>query len=273
MDILQAVVLGIVQGLGEFLPISSTAHLVLAPYFFGWEDPGLAFDVALHAGTLVAVLGYFWKDWVDIVKAAVNHLGLKFQFESRNHLDVYSSNLLWLLAIATIPGALAGYFLEDYAEGVFRHPLVIAFSLSFVGLLLYAADKFLKHKKEVKDMTVRDSIIIGIAQAIAIIPGVSRSGATMTAGLWAGLSREGAARFSFLMSTPIILGAVLAQFSDFFNGKFETVPLVVGVLTSAISGYLAIAFLLRFLQKYGFAIFVWYRIFLALVILAVYFTS
>lgn len=271
MDIFQAIVLGIVQGLGEFLPISSTAHLVLTPYFFGWDDPGLAFDVALHAGTLVAVLGYFWRDWIGILKSAVNHLGLKFQFESRNHLDVYSSNLLWLLIVATIPGALAGYFLEDYAKGVFRHPLVIAFTLSFVGLLLYAADKFLKHKKEIKDVTVWDSIIIGIAQAVAIIPGVSRSGATMTAGLWTGLSREGAARFSFLMSTPIILGATLAQFPDFFNGTFETLPLTFGVLASAISGYLAIAFLLRFLQKYGFAVFVWYRIILALVIVLVYF--
>lgn len=268
MEILQAIVLGIVQGLGEFLPISSTAHLVLVPYFFGWEDPGLAFDVALHAGTLVAVFGYFWRDWTDILKAAFSRF---FPKTSNLKPITYSNNLLWLLAIATFPGALAGYYLESYAQSAFRHPLLIAFALSFAGILLYFADKLLKHKKEIKDMTIWDSVVIGVAQAIAIIPGVSRSGATMTAGLWMGLSREGAARFSFLMSTPIILGATLARFGDFFNGTFGTLPLVFGVLASAISGYWAISFLLKFLQKASFAVFVWYRIVLALVILTVYF--
>jgi len=280
MDILQAIVLGIVQGLGEFLPISSTAHLVLTPYFFGWEDPGLAFDVALHAGTLVAVIGFFWKDWVNIFRSAFVDIVDTFQFPVLDKLSViggenfkgkYHSSLLWLLAIATVPGALAGYFLESYAENVLRSPLIIAFSLSFFGILLYLADKYFKHKKEIKDVTVWDSVLIGIAQAIAIIPGVSRSGATMTAGLFMGLSREGAARFSFLLATPIIFGATLANLPEFFNGTFETWPLIFGILASMISGFWAISFLLKFLQKTGFAVFVWYRIALALVILVVYY--
>jgi len=277
MDILQSIVLGTVQGLGEFLPISSTAHLVLVPYFFKWEDPGLAFDVALHSGTLVAVLGYFWKDWMEIIKVAISHLKSKIknqksklQIKNKN-LGKYDSKLLWLLIIATIPGALAGYFLEDYAATVLRSPLVIAFTLSFVGIILYLADKYLKHRKEINQITVVDSILIGIAQAVAIIPGVSRSGATMTAGLLAGLSREGAAKFSFLMSTPIILGATLAQIGSILENNFNPTVLIVGVVSSAVSGYLAISFLLKFIKKFGFVFFVWYRVLLALVILAVYY--
>ncbi|EKE15874.1 MAG: hypothetical protein ACD_11C00091G0002 [uncultured bacterium] len=267
-DIFQAIILGVVQGIGEFLPISSTAHLVLAPYFFGWEDPGLAFDVALHFGTLAAVIGYFWKDWLEILKIAFQKLFIK---NYKSQTSNYNANLLWFLVVATIPGALAGYFLESYAEGALRHPLVIAFTLSFVGALLFLADKFLKHRKEIKDVTILDSIIIGVAQAIAIIPGVSRSGATMTAGLAAGLSRESAARFSFLLATPIIFGATLFQFSNFFNGTFKTIPLIFGVLASAVSGYWAISFLLKFIKNSGYAIFFWYRLALAFFITIFYF--
>ncbi len=287
MDIFQSIILGIVQGVGEFLPISSTAHLVLVPYLFNWEDPGLAFDVALHFGTLVAVVGYFWKDWLYILKASFQNIilnlayrqaGFKFKISNKflisddeNFKNKYPSKLLWLLILATIPGALAGYYLEGYAEGALRHPLVIAFMLAFVGIILYLADKYLEHRKEINQITVSDSIIIGIAQAVAIIPGVSRSGATMTAGLMAGLSREGAARFSFLMATPIIFGATISQLPSILRNNFDTTILLVGILSSAVSGYLAISFLLKFIQKFGFAVFVWYRIFLALVILAVYF--
>ncbi len=265
MDILQAIILGIVQGIGEFLPISSTAHLVLVPYFLGWDDPGLAFDVALHAGTLVAVMIYFWNDWIEIIRSAFGFKKINFSSEK------YNKKLLKLLVIATIPGALAGYFLESYAENIFRNPLIIAFTLSFVGIVLYIADKFLKHKKNINDLTVKNAFLIGIAQAIAIVPGVSRSGATMIAGLGMGLSREGAARFSFLMSMPIILGATLANFPDFFSGTFQTWPLIFGVTSSAISGYWAISFLLKFLQKASFVVFVWYRIILAAIIATVYF--
>lgn len=273
MDILQVIILGIVQGLGEFLPISSTAHLVIVPYFFGWKDPGLAFDVALHAGTLVAVLGYFWRDWISIIKSAIKHLNPKFQFKDQDFLNIYDSKLLGFLIIATIPGVLVGYFLEGYVESIFRHPLVIASTLSLAAVILYVADRFFERKKEIKDVTFLDSVLIGIAQAIAVIPGVSRSGATIIAGRWVGFSREAAARFSFLLSMPIILGATLFNLPVFFNETFKIAPLFLGVLTSAISGYLTIAFLLKFLQKYGFAVFVGYRFLLAMVIVFFYLQS
>lgn len=279
MDILQAIVLGIVQGLGEFLPISSTAHLVLVPYFFGWEDPGLAFDVALHAGTLVAVVMFFWKDWLNIFRSALQDVIDNIQLPVLDKISVigipssegrYSSSLLWLLLIATIPGALAGYFLQDYAEGVLRHPLVIAFALAFVGYLLYVVDKYFTHRKDIKEMKVRDAVIIGVCQAIAIIPGVSRSGATITAGLMRGLDREGAARFSFLLSTPIIFGASVAKFPELWRTGLDA-TIIVGILVSAISGYFAIKLLLRFVKRASYAIFFWYRLALALLIVLVYF--
>jgi undecaprenyl-diphosphatase len=268
MDILQAIILGIVQGLGEFLPISSTAHLVLVPYFTGWQDPGLSFDVALHLGTLVAVVGYFWKDWVEILKASL----FKNRTDGTNRMDEngYPKNLLWLLVIASVPGAVAGYFLEDMAATIFRNPLLIAGTLSIVGLVLYLVDRYALHKKEINNITIKDSVIIGLSQAVAIIPGVSRSGATMTAGLALGLSRETAARFSFLLSTPIIFGAAMVKIPDLLKEGIN-MPIVMGILTAAISGYLAIKYMLRFIQKVGYAPFFWYRLALAAMIVIVYF--
>ena len=197
MDIFQSIILGITQGLGEFLPISSTAHLILVPYFFGWQDPGLSFDVALHVGTLIAVVAFFWRDWIDIFKSASNDVfHTKYQIIN----TTYSGKLLWLLVIASVPGAIFGFLFDDYAEHAFRSPLLIAFTLSVVGLILYLVDKYAKHRKDINHIGIKDAIWIGISQAVAIIPGVSRSGATMTTGLALGLSREQAARFSFLLS-------------------------------------------------------------------------
>ncbi len=257
MEIIQSITLGIVQGLGEFLPISSTAHLVLVPFFTGWEDPGLAFDVALHGGTLLAVLAYFWRDWLNIFKLAFFK-----DFKSKE----YNKNILWLLVFATIPGALAGYFLEDYASTVFRSPYVVAFSLAFFGLVLYLVDKYFDQKKKIKETNWKDAIIIGFSQAVAIIPGVSRSGATITAGRALGMDRVSSARFSFLLSTPIIFGATLNQLPDLLRGGLSE-GIVIGVIVSAISGYLAIKYLIIFVQNSSYKIFFYYRLALAFVII------
>lgn len=260
-DLFQSSILGIIQGLSEFLPISSTAHLILAPYFFEFEDPGLGFDVALHIGTLFAVVAYFWRDWMDIFKLAFKKTS---KTENKN-------NLLYFFIIATIPGVLTGYFLEKQAETIFRNPLIIAFTLSFVGLLLFLADKFANHRKNIGEIGFRESLIIGIAQAAAIIPGVSRSGATITAGLFEGLNRADAAKFSFLLSTPIIFGAAALEMPNLFRSGFD-IDILVGIFFSAISGYLAIKYLIKFVERIGYGIFFWYRIMLTLAIIFVYFS-
>ncbi|MBU2028715.1 undecaprenyl-diphosphate phosphatase [Patescibacteria group bacterium] len=277
MESLQAIILGLVQGLGEFLPISSTAHLVLAPYFFGWQDPGLAFDVALHLGTLIAVVGFFWKDWVEIFELAFKNQVQSFPPQrdpakavAKFKVQGYRKNILWLLIIATIPGVLAGYFLEAKAETIFRSPLIIAGTLFLAGLVLYLADKYLQHRKNLKQVDWKDSLIMGLSQAVAIIPGVSRSGATITAGLFLGLSRSSAARFSFLLSTPIILGATIFKMPELLQNGINW-PIILGVLVSALSGYLAIKYLLLLIEKVGYGIFFWYRTLLALLIIFVYF--
>jgi undecaprenyl-diphosphatase len=264
--IIQPIVLGIVQGLGEFLPISSTAHLILVPYFFNWPDPGLSFDVALHVGTLIAVIAFFWRDWIEIF---VNVLIPK-RINVQTSGTMYPKNLLWFLVIASVPGAFFGFLFDDYAEHAFRNPILIALTLSIIGLVLYLVDKYATHKKDMNDITLKDSAIIGLSQAVAIIPGVSRSGATMTAGLSLGLSREQAARFSFLLSTPIIFGAAILKVPHLMAGGI-TMPIMLGIITAAISGYLAIKYMLRFIQKVGYAPFFWYRLALALLVIFVYY--
>lgn len=178
--------------------------------------------------------------------------------------------MLWLLVLATIPGVLAGYFLESQAETVFRSPLLIAFTLSFVGLVLYLADKYHKHRKNINEISWMGSFLIGLSQALAIIPGVSRSGATITAGLAMGLKRQSAARFSFLLSTPIIFGAALVKMPQLLQNGLD-IFLVAGLLSAAVSGYLAIKYLLKFVEKTSYAMFFWYRLGLALLVLSVYY--
>jgi undecaprenyl-diphosphatase len=279
-EIFHAIVLGILQGAGEFLPISSTAHLVLAPYFFHWPDPGLSFDVALHLGTLIAVLAYFYGDWINIFKLALKNFQFSiFNFSRRggtppgrwqsnsnvpisNDQKIYNKNILWLIAIATIPGVLAGYFLENKAETVFRNPLLIAFTLAFAGLILYLADKYAKQEQGMEGINLKKSLVIGLAQAVAIIPGVSRAGATITAGLFEGLDRKNAARFSFFLSTPIIFGAVVLKLPHLIVSGLN-MGIILGILTSAISGYLAIKYLIKFIENSSYKIFFWYRLILA----------
>jgi undecaprenyl-diphosphatase len=270
MTILQSIFLGIVQGAGEFLPISSSAHLILAPWFFGFKDPGLSFDVALHFGTLIAVVLFFFWDWVEIFKLAFsNFKSISNDKISNLENTQYNKNILWLLVLATIPGVLAGYFLESQAETIFRSPLLIAFTLSIVGLILYLVDKYHKHRKNISEISWQDSLMVGLSQALAIIPGVSRSGATITMGLARGLNRQSAARFSFLLSTPIIFGAALVKMPHLLRNGFD-IFLFIGMLSAAVSGYLAIKYLLKFIEKTSYAMFFWYRLGLAILILIVY---
>ncbi|MFA7209742.1 MAG: undecaprenyl-diphosphate phosphatase [Parcubacteria group bacterium] len=261
-EIIQSAALGLAQGLGEFLPISSSAHLVILPWLFGFSDPGLAFDVALHFGTLVAVLGYFWRDWLDIFRSAL------LKKESRMG---YAENMLWLLMAATIPGAIIGLALESKAETVFRNPLLIAVALSAMGLALYITDKKAKQEKGMSEIGWKEALSIGFSQAIAIIPGISRSGITITTGLIQGLDRVSAARFSFLLSTPIIFGAAILKMPRLFESGMD-MGVFTGILVSAASGYLAIRYLMRFVEKTSYRIFFWYRIIFAAVIIAVYAT-
>jgi len=255
----EAAVLGLVQGLGEFLPISSSAHLVLVPWIFRWHDPGLTFDIALHIGTLVAVIIYFWKDWWNLFKAGIK--GLSTQ----------DGRLFWYLVVASVPGAAIGFMLEDIAETVFRTPLLIAVMLIVMGIILHWSDRRGRKEIALDEINFKTSFLIGLSQALAIIPGVSRSGITMTTGLLLGLTREDTARFSFLLSMPIILGAGLVKLPTLvenpaiINGSF-----VLGMVVSAVVGLISIGFLLRYVQTKDFRPFAWYRFVLgALVILLV----
>ncbi|MCL6634159.1 MAG: undecaprenyl-diphosphate phosphatase [Peptococcaceae bacterium] len=259
MTVFQALMLGIVQGVGEFLPISSSAHLVLVPWALGWPYAGLTFDVALHVGTLVSVVAFFWKDWLVLFESAVRRRG------------TFEAALFWYLVAATIPGAAAGYLFEKQAETVFRNPLLIGIMLVVMGVILYWVDRRAAKEKTLRAMSLGDSLLIGISQAFAVIPGVSRSGVTMTAGRALGLSREAAARFSFLLSTPIIVGAGLLKLKDLSPGDVNA-AFVAGVASSALVGFISIGFLLRYLSRHSFGVFAWYRFIAgtAVVLLAIF---
>ena len=258
MTILQAAILGLAQGLGEFLPISSSAHLVLIPWLLRWTDPGLTFDVALHFGTLVAVVIYFWKDWWELI--------------IKGFTDVRSvkGRLFWYLVAATVPGAIGGFLLEKKAETLFRSPMLIAMMLILMGILLYWADRRSSKKTEISHMTFGTSLLIGISQVLAIIPGVSRSGITMTTGLLMGLTREGAVRFSFLLSTPIILGAAMVKLPGIIsNPSLITLDFTIGMAVSCITGIASIGFLLRYVRTKDFSPFVWYRFMVGVVVIMI----
>jgi undecaprenyl-diphosphatase len=282
MLILKAILLGVVQGLTEFIPISSSAHLVIIPWMFQWEDPALeslTFDVALHLGTLVALLGFFAKDWVRIVRAGVSSI-----VERKIGEDI-DRKTAWFLVIASIPGGVIGLLFEHKIEAWF-HPsegpiqsssmITMALIIALLGGCLLLAERMAAHLRRMNQITLRDSILVGAAQALAIFPGVSRSGSTITAGLALGLERETAARFSFLMSAPIVAGAGLKSLFKIYEGIKSGVIsgsdfglFVVGFLTAAVSGYVCIKYLLQFLQKNPTNVFVYYRWVLALVVLAV----
>jgi len=256
MSLLEAIIYGILQGLGEFLPISSTAHITLAPWFFGWEDPGLSFDIALHLGTLAAVVIFFWKDWIGLIKAGLT--------------DVKSDEgkLFWYIALACVPGGILGVLFEEHIETTFRNPLIIGIMFIVMGIVIYAADKYSKAEIELMDIGLKRSFLIGVSQAIAMIPGVSRSGITMAAGRAMKIKREDAARFTFLLSTPFIFLSGVYKAKDLISVPVDTLPFIVAILTSALVGIFSIKFLLEYLRRKGFGIFAVYRIIMGAVVIA-----
>ena len=269
-QILQAVVMGVVQGLTEFLPISSSGHLILVPWLFGWDDPflsSLAFSVVLHAGTLGALLVYFREDWLRLVPAGFAALRDR-SFEG----DPYR-RLAWLIAVATVPAIIAALLFNDLIEGAVRQAGLVAVMLLIGAAILWLADRWGPRTHRLGDLTFRGSLGIGIAQALALIPGVSRSGISISAALFAGLDREGAARFSFLMATPITALAVVYEGFKLIRGDVsgvEVAPMIAGVVSAFVAGILAIAVLLRFVRTHSYGIFVAYRVVLAIIVIVVF---
>jgi undecaprenyl-diphosphatase len=262
MTPLQAIALGIIQGLSEFLPISSSAHLTLAPWLLGWEDPGLAFDVALHLGTLIAVLWYFRMEWAALVRAA-------FGIVTTGRVETPEKRRVIYLIIATVPGAIGGYLLQSRAESAFRDPQLIAIALIVMGIALWLVDKLVDQQRVLGEMRWIDGLLIGLSQVIALIPGVSRSGSTITTARGLRFDREAAAEFSFLMSMPIIAAAVIMEGPKALQEGGLTNELMSGVVASAISGWLAISILMRFVSRHSYGIFALYRIALGIAVLGV----
>ncbi len=262
--LLQAIVMGIIQGLTEFLPISSSGHLLVVPHIAGWDDPfitSLAFTVMLHVGTLVALFAYFWRDWARLVPAGLATL------RDRSFRGDPDRKLAWLIAATLPPAVVVGVTLNDFFEEQVRQELLVALTLVIGAGILWAADRLGRQTKKLDGLGFGAAFGIGCAQAIALVPGISRSGISISAGLFAGLTREGAARFSFLMATPITLGAVIWEFRKLLAGD-AGVPvdagiLIAGMLAAAAAGFVAIAVLLRYLRNHRMTIFVVYRLVLA----------
>jgi len=274
MPLYQAIVLALVQAFTEFLPISSTAHLTLFPWLLGWQDPGLAFDVALHAGTLVAVLLYFFRDWLTL---ALCGLGLKYPASATAEEVGQHRKLFWYMVIGTIPGGLLGALFEKTIEERFRTPYVIAISLIAIALVMWWADSKSRLTRPLEESNVGDAVTIGTAQALALCPGVSRSGITITAGLFRGFTREAATRFSFLLSTPLIAGAVVSHLPKLIKlhkaGGLDLPlsTLLISILVSGVMGYFVIAFFLRYLQTHTLKVFVFYRLLFGIIVLVLAF--
>jgi undecaprenyl-diphosphatase len=254
---LQAIVLGAVQGLAEFLPISSSAHLILVPWLLKWQDPGLAFDVALHLGTLVALLIYYRDEWIAMARSVAGG-------------QAAERRLLQLLIVASVPGAIIGLAFEKQAETTFRSPLLIAIAMAVLAVLLWLFDKLSPQKRTMSEMTYWDALVIGFSQALAIIPGVSRSGATITTARAVGVERGDSANFSFLMATPIIAGAGLVEARKLIHEGLDwTVGL--GFISAAVFGLIAIAFLIRYVRTRNYVVFAVYRLLVAALVIAVFF--
>ncbi|HET9851201.1 MAG TPA: undecaprenyl-diphosphatase UppP [Candidatus Limnocylindrales bacterium] len=266
-QLIQAVVLGVIQGLTEFLPISSSGHLIVIPALLGWDDPfieSLAFSVMLHVATLAALLIYFARDWIRLIPAGLAAI------RDRSFEEDPDRRLAWLLAATTIPAMIVGVALNDLIETVFREPRLVAMTLVAGAAILWLADRLGSRTRPIEGLTFGQALGIGAAQALALVPGVSRSGISISAGLFAGLEREAAARFAFLMATPITAGAGLWEARKILAGEagvdLPLAPLLAGMLASLIAGLLAIAVLLRYLRSHGVGIFVAYRLALAAVV-------
>jgi undecaprenyl-diphosphatase len=275
LDPIQAAILGLVQGLTEFLPVSSSAHLVIVPWLFGWADPGLAFDVALHMGTLLAVLAYFWRDWINLIRGLLRVAATRrIDTDPQGRLGVY-------ILLGTIPGVIAGVLLESRIDEQFHSAdpttqangiLIIAVLMMLLAVALFGAERLARHRLEIAQISLGTALGIGLAQALAILPGVSRSGSTITAGLFAGLKREAAARFSFLLGTPIIVGSGIKKGLDIFQEggipAADQAAFALGFVIALISGYAAIWFLLRFLQRNSTLPFIVYRVVVGVLLIA-----
>jgi undecaprenyl-diphosphatase len=274
MTLFQAIVLAVVQALTEFLPISSTAHLYLFPWLLGWPDPGLTYTIAVHAGTLVAVVLYFLRTWLAL---GLCGLGLRYPPGAGPHDVRAARRMFWYIVAGTIPAAIAGYLLESDIETTFRSPYLMASMLIGIAGLMWLAEEYARRRgaaRTMESLSLGDAVTIGAAQAVALVPGVSRSGITIVAGLFRGMTREAAARFTFLLSTPIIAGAAAKRFLDLRHATFADdalLTLAAGAVVSAVSGYLVIAFLLRYLQTHTLKIFIYYRIALGIVVLSLAF--
>lgn len=260
MTTLRALVLGVLQGLGEFLPISSSGHLIVVPWLMGWPDSGLAFDVALHLGTLAAVGYAFWRDWARLLDAGWRGL------VARRPLADPDARLLWYVGLATVPGAVAGKLLEERAETAFRSPGLVALMMALMGVVLWAADRRVGRGGDGEMVSLRDALLIGLAQALAIVPGTSRSGATISMALFLGHRREAAARFSFLLALPITFGAALVKVPALLRTSADIGPVAAGMLAAAVSGFAAIRLLLAYVRVRDYRPFVRYRFAFALAV-------
>lgn len=262
MSIIQSIVLGILQGIGEFLPISSSAHLILIPYLLGWEESSMAFDIALHFGTLLAVLVIYFKEWWNLFIGAIKN------FSSENHKKNVEGKMFWYLVIATIPAALVGFLLDDIIEKYFRGQIwLIALFLALMGVFIYAGDRwaskhYCRHEVDFEHITLKQAFLVGCSQAFAVFPGFSRSGTTILVGRLMGLSKEAITKFTFLLSVPIIAGAAVLKV-----GELEfTREVLIGIATSFIVGVISIKFLLSYIKKHDFSVFAFYRVVIAIVI-------
>lgn len=269
-QLFQALVMGITQGLTEFLPVSSSGHLILVPYLFGWDDPfieSLAFSVVLHAGTLLALLVYFRADWLRLIPAGLATI------RDRSFRGDPDRKLAWMIALSTIPAAIAAVLLNDVIESAVRQPGLVAVTLVVGAGILWLADRWGSRTKGTEDVGPAIALGLGAAQALALIPGVSRSGISVSAALFAGLKRVDAVRYSFLMATPITFLAVAYEGLKLVRGEIAGATpgvLLVGVVSAFVAGILAIAVLLRYVRTQSFTIFVVYRLVLAAVVLVVF---
>jgi undecaprenyl-diphosphatase len=283
MELFAAALLGIVQGLTEFLPISSSAHLILVPWLLGWKPEGLAFDVSLHLGTALAILAYFWRDWVTLVRGALRGIA-----EGRP-VATQERKLFWMLLVGTVPAAVIGILFEKQVEETLRSPLVTAVSLAAVAVVLFLAERRGRRRRRLEDLSWRDAIWIGLSQAVALVPGVSRSGITISTAMLRDAHRLAAARFSFLLATPVIVGAGMLEGLRLIKALYAPAPavasamtnaphiswgvLAVGVSCAGLTGFLCIRYFLRYLQTRTFIPFVIYRLILAAIVLLVYFRA
>jgi undecaprenyl-diphosphatase len=267
---IQALIMGLVQGLTEFIPVSSSGHLILVPWAMGWKDPfinSLAFDVMLHMGTLLALILYFWRDWLTLIPAGLASI------RDRSLRDDPDRKMAWLLVVATIPAVLVGPLLTDTIESWVREPARVAAMLCVGAAILWLADRWGSKVREMEEMTFGGALGIGIAQVVALVPGISRSGVSIAAGLFEGLSREAAARFSFLMATPVVAGAGLWEARKLLTGEAGENPevrlVLIGFVAAATSGVLAIHFMLEFLRRQPVTLFVVYRVLAAIAVFAI----